>query len=85
MNKNRVERHRAVGKLAKDSEAQRGSKRLYVNAARVRRKLSHLNRGGLSSKKGAEVSSGHSSRWRNDHPGRMGKPNDRAKGQTARS
>lgn len=48
MNKNRVERHRGRGKLAKDSKAQRGSKRLYVNAARVRRKLSNLNRGGLS-------------------------------------
>lgn len=47
MNKNRVERHGAPGKLAKDSKAQAGSKRLNANAARVRGKLSNLNRGGL--------------------------------------
>jgi len=31
---------------------------------------------------GAEVSRGHSSRWSNDHPGRTGKPDYRAKGRT---
>ena len=33
MDKNRVERHGAPGELARGSEAQRGSKRLDVNAA----------------------------------------------------
>ncbi len=47
MNKNRVERHGAPGKLATDSKAQTGSKRLDVNAAGVRGKLSHLIRGDL--------------------------------------
>ena len=46
MNKNRVERHGVPGKLAKDSKARAGSKQLYVNAARVRGKVLHLNRGG---------------------------------------
>lgn len=32
--------------------------------------------------KGAEVSRGHTSRWSNDHPGRLGKPSHRAKGRT---
>ena len=32
----------------------------------------------------AEVSRGHSSRWGNDHPGRSGKPDYRAKGQTVK-
>ena len=48
MNKNCVERHGAPGKLAKDSEALRGPKRLDVNAARLRRKKSHLIRGDLT-------------------------------------
>jgi hypothetical protein len=48
MDKNRVKRHGAPGKLARDSKAQRGSKWLDVNAARVRGKLSHLIRGDLS-------------------------------------
>ena len=47
MNKNCVRRRGAPGELAKDSEAQKGSKRLYVNAARIRGKLSYLIRGGL--------------------------------------
>jgi hypothetical protein len=32
----------------------------------------------------AGVSSGHSSRWSNDHPGRLVKASYRAKGQTVR-
>ncbi len=48
MDKNRVERHGAPGELARGSEAQRGSKRLYVNAAGVRGKSWHLIRGDLS-------------------------------------
>ena len=48
MDKNRVERHGARGKLAIDSKAQAGSKRLDVNAAGVRGKSSYLIRGGLS-------------------------------------
>ncbi len=80
MDKNRVKRHGALGKLARDSEAQKGSKRLDVNAAGVRGKSWHLIRGGLS--KRTEVSRGHSSRWSNDHPGRMGKLIYRAKGRT---
>ena len=48
MNKNRVERHGAPGELARDSKAQRGSKRLDVNAAGIRGKLWHLIRGDLS-------------------------------------
>ena len=34
-------------KLAIDSEVQKGSKQSYVNAARIRGKISHLIRGGL--------------------------------------
>ena len=71
MNKNRVRRHGAPGKLARGSEAQEGSERLDVNAAGVRGKSWHLIRGGLSC--GAGVSRGHSSRWSNDHPWRYGK------------
>jgi len=48
MDKNRVTRHRARGKLASDSDARKGPKRLYVNAAGLGGKLSHLIRGGLS-------------------------------------
>jgi hypothetical protein len=47
MDKNCVRRHGALGKLALDSETQKGSKRLYVDAARVRGKLSYLIRGDL--------------------------------------
>ena len=82
MNKNRVGRHGMGDELAQDSEVQRGSKQSHVNAAGVRGKIPHLIRGGLPRR--AEVSSGHSSRWSNDHPGRMGKPNYRAKGQTGK-
>jgi len=80
MNKNRVERHGMTDKLAQDSKVQKGSKQSHVNAARVRGKLPHLIRGDLPMR--AEVSRGHSSRWSNDHPGRMGKLIYRAKGQT---
>ena len=41
MDKNRVERHGAPGKLARSNNAQKGSKRLDVNAAGVRGKISH--------------------------------------------
>jgi hypothetical protein len=75
MDRNRVERHGAPGKLARDSEAQEGSKRLDVNAAGVRRKSSHLIRGDLP--RWAGGSRGHSSR-------RRGKRNHKAKGQTAK-
>jgi|GEM_PF-4288446 len=44
---NCVRRRRAPGELASDSEAPKGSKRLYVNAAGVRGKLSYLIRGDL--------------------------------------
>lgn len=47
MNKNCVKRHGMPDKLAKDSEVQKGLKQSHVNAARVRRKLSHLIRRGL--------------------------------------
>ena len=83
MNKNHVARHGMPDKLASDSKVQSGSKQSHVNVARVRGKIPHLIRGGLPSV--AEVSSGHSSRWSNDHPGRTGKAVHRAKGQTARS
>ena len=82
MNKNRVTRQGAPGELARDSEAQRGSKRLDVDAAGVRGKTSHLIRGDLSGETG--VSRGHSSRWRNNHPGRTVKAVYRAKGQTVK-
>ena len=81
MNKNCVARHRVRDELARDSEVQKGSKQPYVNAARVRGRLSNLIRGGLPFL-WAEVSRGRSSRWSNDHPGRLGKPNYRAKGRT---
>ena len=38
MNKNCVERHRVLDKLAADSEVQKGSKQPAVNAARIRGK-----------------------------------------------
>jgi hypothetical protein len=47
MNKNYVERHKVLDELAKDSKVRKGSKQPYVNAARVRRKLSYLIRGDL--------------------------------------
>ena len=78
MNKNRVERHGMTDKLAGDGKVQKGSKQSHVNAARVRGKLPNLIRGGLSRR--TEVSRGHSSRWSNDHPGRTGKLDYRAKG-----
>ena len=56
MDKNCVRRRGALGELAADSEAQKGSKRLYVNAARVRGKLSYLIRGGLSFLRGGQKS-----------------------------
>lgn len=43
MDKNRVKRREASGELASDSDAQEGSKRLDVNAARVEGKLSFLS------------------------------------------
>ena len=46
--RNWVGRRGARGELAADSEARKGPKRPRVNAARVRGKLSHLIRGGLS-------------------------------------
>lgn len=84
MNKNCVERRKVRDELAKDSEVQKGSKQPYVNAARIRGRLSDLIRGGLPVFfwGGAEVSRGRSSRWSNDHPGRLGKPSHRAKGRT---
>ncbi len=48
MNKNCVRRRGAPDELASDSEVQKGSKRLPVNAARVRGKRSYLIRGDLS-------------------------------------
>lgn len=76
------------GKLAQDGEAQREPKQSTVNGARIRGKLSHLIRGDLpffeNQEKEAGVSRGHSSRWRNDHPGRLVKVSHRAKGQTVR-
>ena len=38
-----------------------------------------------SSDRIAEVSRGRSSRWSNDHPGRSGKPDHRAKGRTVKN
>ncbi len=48
MNKNCVTRHRVPDELARDSKVQKGSKQPYVNAARVRGRISYLIRGGLS-------------------------------------
>jgi hypothetical protein len=47
MKKNCVERQKVRDKLATDSEVQKGSKQPYVNAARIRGRLSNLIRGGL--------------------------------------
>ena len=80
MNKNRVARHGARGKLASDSDAQKGPERLDVDAAGLGGKISNLIRGDLRSK--AEVSRSRSSRWSNDHPGRAMKVAYRAKGRT---
>jgi len=38
MDKNCVERHRVRDELARDSKVRKGSKQLYVNAARIRGK-----------------------------------------------
>jgi hypothetical protein len=80
MDKNRVKRREVPGKLAKDSKAQKGSKQLHVNAARIEGKLSTkqvssgrcfaLIRGDLS--EGTEVSRGHSSRGENPDEGPNG-------------
>jgi hypothetical protein len=78
MNKNCVKRHKMPDELASDSEIRKGSKQSYVNAARVRGRLSYLIRGDVPI--GAEVSRSRSSRWSNDHPGSAGKPAHRAKG-----
>ena len=56
MDKNCVRRRGAMGELASDSKARKGSKRPYVNAARIRGKLSHLIRGGLSFLRGGQKS-----------------------------
>ena len=48
MDKNCVKRRGVRDELARDSEVQKGSKQLCVNAARVRGKQFHLIRGGLS-------------------------------------
>ncbi len=48
MNKNYVKRHRVRDELAQDGKVQKGSKQPYVNAARVRGRISYLIRGGLS-------------------------------------
>ena len=81
MDKNCVKRRGVRDELATDSEVQKGSKQLCVNAARIRGKQSHLIRGGLSEGE-TEVSRGRSSRWSNDHPGRTVKADHRAKGRT---
>jgi len=81
MDKNCVKRRGVRDELARDSEVQKGSKQLCVNAARVRGKQSHLIRGGLSGGE-AEVNRGRSSRWSNDHPGWTVKADHRAKGRT---
>jgi hypothetical protein len=47
MDKNCVKRRGARDELATGSKVRKGSKRLYVNAARVRGKQSHLIRGDL--------------------------------------
>jgi hypothetical protein len=71
------------GKLAKDSKAQEEPKQPGVHGARIRGKVSYLIRGDLLFFE-AGVSSGHSSRWINDHPGGLRKLSYRAKGQTAK-
>jgi hypothetical protein len=48
MDKNCVKRRGVRDELATGSEVQKGSKQLYVNAARIRGKQSYLIRGGLS-------------------------------------
>ena len=80
-NRNYVERHEVRGKLAKDSEAQRGLKQLCVNVVGLEGKLSNLIRGDLQAIL-AEVSRSHSSRWSNAHPRRIVKIIYRAKGRT---
>ena len=48
MNKNHVARHGMPDKLAQDSKVPKGSKQSHVDVARVRGKIPHLIRGGLS-------------------------------------
>jgi len=63
MNKNCVERHGVPDELARGREVPKGSKQPYVNAARLRGRLSYLIWGGLLYfGGGAEVSRGQSSR-----------------------
>ena len=71
--------------LASDSKIQKGSKQSDVNTARLKGKLPNLIWGGLPTEKKsrkAEVSRSHSSRWSNDHSGRLAKAGYRAKGRT---
>jgi hypothetical protein len=87
MDKNFVKRHWVRGKLAKDSKAQEEPKQPGVHGARIRGKRAQrapdLIRGDLLFFE-AGVSRGRSSRWDNDHPGRLVKTSHRAKGQTGK-
>jgi hypothetical protein len=84
MDKNFVKRHWVRGKPAKGSKAQEEPKQPGVHGARVRGKVSYLIRGDLLFVEEAGVSRGRSSRWGNDHPGRLVKASHRAKGQTGK-
>jgi len=86
MDKNCVRRRRAPGELATDSEVPRGSRRLYIDAARVRRKLSHLIRGGLPFLRGGQKSAEAVvvGGWGSVHPWRSGEPGYRAKGRAVK-
>lgn len=84
MNKNCVERHGMPGELATGSKSPKRVKADPCKRSKGQGKESVPYPGRSAGFFSAEVSRGRSSRWGNDHPGRLVKANYRAKGQTGR-
>lgn len=82
MDKNCVTRHRTVGELATDGEAPKDQSGPCKRSEDQEKVIApYPGRSALPAGE-AEVSKGRSSRWRDDHPRRAGKPVYRAKGRT---
>lgn len=80
MNKNRVARHEIPDELAQDNEVQKRVRVVTCKRGEGQRKDTAPYPGRSDHR--AEVSRSRSSRWGNDHPGRIAKANYRAKGRT---
>ncbi len=80
MDKNCVKRRGVRDELARDSEVQKRVKAALRKRSQGQGKAIAPYPGRSVSFGRTEVSKGHSSRWSNDHPGRLGKPSHRAKG-----